>query len=60
MVKKWVDELVSAFITVRNSGGTMKFISAMWRLRELFSIAKLDTVFELFDTETTALESFRG
>ena len=28
------------------------------RLRELLSIAKLDTVFELFDTETTALESF--
>ena len=53
-----VGELVSAFITVRNGGGTLKFMGAMGRLRELLSIAKLDTVFELFDTETTALESF--
>ena len=53
-------ELVSAFITVHNSGGTLKFIGAMGRLRELLSIAKLDTVFEIFDTETMALESFHA
>ncbi len=53
-----VGELVSAFITVRNKGGTLKLFGASGRLSELLTIAKLDTVFEVFETETAALESF--
>ena len=54
-----VGELVSAFITVRNKGGRLKLAEPIGRIRELLSIAKLDTVFEVFDTETAAVESFR-
>ena len=54
-----VGELVSAFITVRNKGGRLKFAEPIGRIKELLSIAKLDSVFEVFDTENAALESFR-
>ncbi len=30
----------------------------MGRIKELLTIAKLDTVFEVYDTEATALKSF--
>ena len=53
-----VGELVSMFITVRNNGGALKLAGAMGRIKELLTIAKLDTVFEVYDTEATALKSF--
>ena len=53
-----VGELVSTFITVRNNGGILKLAGAMGRIKELLTIAKLDTVFEVYDTESEALESF--
>ena len=43
-----VGELVSAFITVRSRGGTVKFAGVSSRIAELFTIAKLHTVFEVF------------
>ena len=55
-----VGELVSAFITVRNNGGVMKLASAIGRIKDLLTIAKLDTVFELYDTEEAAIASFTG
>ena len=54
-----VGELVSTFITVRNNGGVLKIAGPTGRIRELLTIAKLDTVFEVYDTEPAALESFR-
>ncbi len=53
-----VGELVSTFITVRNNGGIMKIASAIGRIKELLTIAKLHTVFELYDTEEAAIASF--
>ncbi len=53
-----VGELVGAFITVRNRGGTLKIIGARGRLKQLLAVAKLDTVIEVFDTEAEAVESF--
>jgi anti-anti-sigma factor len=53
-----VGELVSAFITVRNHDGILKLVGPTQRIAELLSIAKLDTVFEVCDIETDALESF--
>ncbi len=53
-----VGELVSTFITVRNNDGILKIAGAMGRIKELLSIAKLDTVFEVYDTETAGIDSF--
>ena len=55
-----VGELVSAFITTRNRGGSLKFTGVADRVATLFTIAKLDTVFEVFETDTAALQSFSG
>ena len=55
-----VGELVSAFITVRNNGGVMKLASAIGRIKDLLTIAKLNTVLELYDTEEAAIASFTG
>ena len=51
-------ELVSACITVRNQGGILKLVGAADRIKELLTVAKLDTVFEVFNTEEAALASF--
>jgi anti-sigma B factor antagonist len=53
-----VGELVSAFITTRNHHGSLKLLNPSPRLRELFEVAKLETVFEMFDDESEALRSF--
>ena len=56
-----VGELVSPCITVRNKGGGgIKLYGATGRIKELLTIAKLDTLFEVFDTEAAALDSFAG
>ena len=46
-----VSETVSAFITVRNSGGKLKLLNLTRRIQELLVIAKLTTVLEAFDSE---------
>jgi anti-sigma B factor antagonist len=53
-----VGELVSAFITTRNHHGALKLLNPSHRLRELFEVAKLAAVFEMFDDESEALRSF--
>ena len=53
-----VGELVSAFITVRSNGGVLKLSGPTPRIRELLSVAKLDTVFEVYDSESAAIQSF--
>ena len=46
------------FITVRNHKGTLKLVNLTERLQELFEVAQLAQVFELFDDEADALQSF--
>ncbi len=50
--------LVSGFMTVKNRQGQMKLLSLTSKVRELLQITKLLTVFEVFDDESTALDSF--
>ena len=50
-------ELVSVFITVRNHKGTFKLVTLTDRMRELFEVAKLVQVFDVFDDEADALQS---
>ena len=53
-----IGELVSAFTTVTNQGGVMKLLSLTKRVQGLLQITKLYTVFEVFDSETSAMHSF--
>jgi anti-sigma B factor antagonist len=52
--------LVSAFATLTNQGGQLKLLKVTARVKDLLLITKLYTVFEVFDDEGTALQSFAG
>lgn len=51
--------LVSSHTVVSNEDGSFKLLSPNPRVREVLRITKLEKVFEIFDDEETALESFR-
>ena len=53
-------ELISSHVTLSNQGGTIKLAHLTERLRDLMTITKLLTVFEVYDNETEAIASFRG
>jgi len=53
-----IGELVSSFTTVTNQGGQLKLLNLTKKLKELLAITKLLTVFDSYDAEETALESF--
>ncbi len=53
-----IGELVSSFTTVTNKGGKLKLLSLTLKIRELLAITKLLTVFECFDDEGEAVQSF--
>ena len=53
-----IGELVSVFISTRNHRGKLKLMKLTDRMRELFEVAKLMHVFEVFDDEPDALRSF--
>ena len=51
--------LISSYTTVRREGGSLKLVNLTKRIQDLLAITKLITVFETFDTEETALDSFK-
>ena len=51
--------LVSLYITGQNTGGVVKLASLTQRVGDLLQITKLLTVFEVYDSEEAAVESFR-
>jgi anti-sigma B factor antagonist len=53
-----VGELVGTFVTTGNSGGKLKLMGLTGKLREVLTITKLLTVFEVYDSETAATKSF--
>ena len=53
-----IGELVSAFTTVTNQGGQLKLLNLTKRIQDLLQITKLYTVFEVYDDETKAVQSF--
>lgn len=53
-----IGELVSAFVAVRREGGNVKLLNLTRRVRGILEIVKLITIFEVFDDEAAALESF--
>ncbi len=53
-----VGELATSFISARNRHGKLKVAASQSRVTKMLAISKLDTVIEVFDTETEALRSF--
>ena len=51
-------ELVQAYSTVAKQGGKLKLVSPTKRLQDLLAIAKLLTVFDAYDSEAEAINSF--
>jgi anti-sigma B factor antagonist len=53
-----IGELVSGFTTVTNHGGILKLLGLTKRVQDLLQITKLYTVFDVYDSETSAVRSF--
>ena len=52
--------LVSSFATLANLDGALKLAKLSSRVKDLLLITKLYTVFEVFEDEASAIESFAG
>jgi len=50
--------IVRTYTTISRQGGQLKLVNLTRRIADLLSITKLLTVFETFDTEAEALQSF--
>jgi len=51
-------EMVGAYASVTNAGGTIKLLNPQAKVHDLLQITKLYTVFVAFDDEGEALRSF--
>jgi anti-sigma B factor antagonist len=52
-------QLVASFASVRKAGGVLKLLNVGSRNNDLLSITRLVTVFESFDSEAEAVQSFQ-
>lgn len=53
-------ELISSHITVFNKGGEIKLVQLTETLRELMTVTKLLTIFDVYENEADALVSFEN
>ncbi|HEY7546950.1 MAG TPA: STAS domain-containing protein [Blastocatellia bacterium] len=53
-----IGELVSSYTTTNNNGGQLKLLNLTKKIQDLLMITKLLTVFETFDNEAAAIQSF--
>ena len=53
-------EIVRTYTTVSRQGGALKLLNLTKRISDLLSITKLLTVFETFDSEVEAVQSFQA
>ncbi len=51
-------ELVGAYTTATNQGGSVKLLNMQGKMRDLMQITKLHTIFPSFDDEKSAVASF--
>ena len=51
-------ELMASRTTVLSVGGELKLLNVSTRVRKLFATVRMDSVFEIFDDERLAVESF--
>ena len=50
--------LVGKYMTVKNRGGMLRLLHLTDRTSRLLHVTRLETVFEIFEDEATALQSF--
>lgn len=50
--------LISGYTTVKRAGGDLKLLKVSDRIENIFMVSKLYTVFESFDDEDRAIQSF--
>ncbi|MER3429246.1 MAG: anti-sigma factor antagonist [Pyrinomonas sp.] len=53
-----IGELVSSYTAVNKEGGQLKLLNLTQKIQDLLAITKLLTVFDVYEDEATALESF--
>ena len=53
-------EIVRTYTTVSRQGGNLKLLNLTKRIEDLLSITKLLTVFDTYESEQEALNSFSG
>lgn len=53
-----IGELVSSFSSVNKEGGTLKLLNLTQKIQDLLAITKLLTVFDVYDSESEALNSY--
>ncbi len=53
-------EIVRTYTTVSRQGGNLKLLNLTKRIQDLLAITKLLTVFDTYESEPEALESFKG
>jgi anti-sigma B factor antagonist len=54
-----IGELVSSFTTIQREQGQLKLLNLSQKIQDLMTITKLYTVFDVYDEETKALNSFK-
>ena len=50
--------LISSYTTTKREGGQLKLVSLTKRIQDLLAITKIITVFNTYDAETEAIDSF--
>ncbi len=53
-------ELISSYVSLNKNGGQVKLLHLTQRVRELMTITKLLTVFDVYEKESKALDSFKA
>jgi len=54
-----IGELVSSYTAINKEGGQLKLLNLTQKLQDLLTITKLLTVFDVYDREADALNSFK-
>jgi anti-sigma B factor antagonist len=54
-----IGELVSSFTSINKEGGQLKLLNLTQKIQDLLAITKLLTVFDVYDDEATALNSYK-
>ncbi|HKU73887.1 MAG TPA: STAS domain-containing protein [Pyrinomonadaceae bacterium] len=54
-----IGELVSSYTAINKEGGQLKLLNLTQKIRDLLTITKLLTVFDTYETEAEALNSFK-
>ena len=55
-----IADLASSHMTLASHGGHLKISNLSQKLRDIFVITRLNTVFDTYDTEDSAIASFQS